>query len=263
MWLNFFNKTEVAYRRMNKHKAIFQEIAQRLLERLRIIKLKPQQILDLTLNFPYTVSELTNHYQEAQTIVVSTNEIALEYVKRGKQTKNTELLCCSSFEAIPLSNHSVDIIVANLLLPWINDHGAFLKEIKRLLKPGGLFIFSSLGPDTLKELSDYLSEPSDVIGQGKLLDMHILGDLLMQTGLSEPVIEMEMLQVKYPRFSKMVKELSVLNLLSTTKTLSVKPLLKEFNLTFEIIYGHAWQFLQQQKPDTGEVFISVDKIIRR
>lgn len=189
MFLNLFsNKREAVYKIYDKQAVIFQEIAKRLLERLAIIKIQPQAMLDLTMGISYTASTLSKQYPDTRMIIAAEDSLALNYMRKKKLNKSSKIatIVCCNFTKIPLAERSIDLIVANLLLPWCTNPVEFFTEVKRLLKPGGLFIFSGLGPDTLKELTDYLQQPADVAIKGSLVDMHVIGDNLMQTGFSEP-----------------------------------------------------------------------------
>ncbi|MDF2867853.1 MAG: biotin biosynthesis protein BioC [Gammaproteobacteria bacterium] len=266
MFLNLFrNKHEIAYKTYDKHAVVFQEISKRLLERLAIIKIQPQTTLDLIMGVSYTSLALSKQYPDAQMIVASDDQFALNYLQKKQRLRFNKIqpIVCTTFAEVALPDGSVDLIVANLLLPWCENLVGLFTEVKRLLKPGGLFIFSSLGPDTLKELTRYLQQPFEVSIKDTLLDMHLIGDELMQVGFSEPVMEMEMLQVNYTNLDKLLEELTVLKLLSSADFRPITPLANELNTSLEVIYGHAWQPKQRVKSDTGEVYISIDQIIKR
>ncbi len=265
MFLNLLtDKREVTYKIYDKQAVIFQEIAKRLLERLAIIKIQPRTMLDLSMGISYTASTLSKQYPEAQMIVAGEDYFALDYMRKKKLPKSSEMgaIVCANFSKIPLAQQSMDLIVANLLLPWCENPVGFFTEVKRLLKPGGLFIFSSLGPDTLKELTNYLQRPADLAIKDGLVDMHVIGDELMQTGLSEPVMEAELLQVNYKNFNKLLEELKVLKLLNSSSAILGRPV-NNFSVTLEVVYGHAWQPEPLIKPDGHEVYIPIEKIVRR
>ena len=83
----------------------------------------------------------------------------------------------------PLVNSSVDLIFANLLMPWINNLSFFLHEIKRVLKKDGLFMFTSLGPDSLNNLKMAWSTIDNNSHVNNFIDMHIIGDQILNAGL--------------------------------------------------------------------------------
>ena len=264
MFLNLLaNKREVSYKIYYKQAVIFQEIAKRLLERLAIIKIQPRTGLDLSMGISYTASTLSKQYPEAQMIVAAEDYFALDYMRKRKLLKSSDgAIVCANFSKIPLAQQSMDLIVANLSLPWCANPVGFFTEVKRLLKPGGLFIFSSLGPDTLKELTGYLQQSADLAIKDGLVDMHVIGDELMQTGFSEPVMEAELLQVNYKNFNKLLEELKVLKLLNSSSAMLGRPV-NNFSITLELVYGHAWQPEPFIKPDGHEVYIPIEKIVRR
>jgi len=251
------------YKSLDKRAIVFQEINQRLLERLGIIKIQPKTIVNLFSGIPYVSRELAGLYPNADIFLMGDDELAIKYAQKSQKLASSKLqtLVYPTLTELPLAKASVDLLVANLLLPWSTDLKPLLAEIRRLLKPGGLFIFSSLGPDTLKELTTYLPANFSITIKDNLLDMHVIGDLLMQEGLSEPVMEMEMLQVNYRKLSGLVDELSCLNLLSLPKT-TLNSSNAQIAVSFEVIYGHAWQPTGIKAGTLGESYIAVDMIKR-
>jgi len=134
---------------------------------------------------------------------------------------------------LPLPDHSVDLIIANLILPWCNDLGVLFTEWQRALRPNGLLLFSSLGPDTLREW-----EFGDKLVP-HFIDMHNIGDLLTQMQWSDPVLDVDYVTLSYREINTLFSDLEINGFLKSRET----PLssTKEKHLaTYEVIYGSAW-----------------------
>jgi malonyl-CoA O-methyltransferase len=154
-----------------------------------------------------------------------------------------------------------ELLFSNLALPL--NHTELLptfKNFKHLLKADGLLLFSTLGPDTLQELSQNFTA-SDYF-----IDMHNIGDYLLQTGFSMPVMEMEKITMIYHHMSDLVEDLKMLGLdklITADKCLHSTA--EKLSITYEVIYGHAWQAaLTHEVPvsTTGETMIPISKITR-
>lgn len=133
---------------------------------------------------------------------------------------------------------SVDLIFANLYLPWVEDLNVVFRIWRELLQPEGLLMFSSLGPDTFSEMREALSE----IVQIKVIDMHDLGDELVHARFADPVLDVEYQSVSYQELQTLISELTITNLISPPPAgFSLEKNTSDtYTLTYEIIYGHAW-----------------------
>lgn len=237
---------------------IQQEVGVRLLERLDLIKLDPAVILDLGSGTGFFTSALSQKYPKAHIIKLDIAEHMLHF----SSPKNS---ICGDGENLPLKNHSVDFIFSNCVFHWFVNPQKVLAEIRRVLKPEGLLLFSTFGPDTLKELRESFSTIDQQTHVNNFIDMHHIGDMLVQTQLHDPVMDMEMITLTYKNLMGLMRDIKDTgeNLvyrqeprgLSTKKTLdklidAYEYYRTEDNLlpaTFEVIYGHAWA--------SGETFL--------
>lgn len=149
--------------------------------------------------------------------------------------------------SMPLDKQSVDLIVSNLALYQSSAVGELLQSLALALKPEGLLLFTTLGPDTFKELS---------LTHDAFFDMHDIGDALIHCQLMEPVMDMEYLTLQYASLALLQDDLSSLGLILDVKTVPNEA-------TIELIYGHAWASPQKNTAslnEYGEAVVSVDAI---
>ncbi|NKB76401.1 MAG: methyltransferase domain-containing protein [Gammaproteobacteria bacterium] len=151
---------------------------------------------------------------------------------------------------------STDLVVINLQMAWL-DFEALLKEAKRVLRPSGMLFFSTLGPDTLGELSYAWGKVDELAHVHPFVDMHFIGDTLVKLGMSKPIVDTDWLTVEYPNTEVLLDDLKqegFANVLSTRrKTLTGKTRFKMFKkslwemcgksgvlpVSFEIVFGFA------------------------
>jgi len=156
---------------------------------------------------------------------------------------------CADLAALPLAADSIDLAWSNMALHWIAEPLAALRELHRVLAPEGLLMFSTLGPDTLKELRAAAGEPR----VHAFVDMHDLGDMLVACGFSAPVMDMETLQIAYRGPDQLLDDLRRSGQTSARvdrpRGLAGRRFLQGLRVSlgdaprasFEIVYGHAWK----------------------
>ena len=98
------------------------------------------------------------------------------------------------------------IIFTNLLMPWVDNLPLFFAEINRILKKDGLFIFSTLGPDSLQNIKSIWNKIDDYEHVNPFIDMHIIGDLILKSGLGDPVLDTDKLTINYKNISKSISK---------------------------------------------------------
>lgn len=155
-------------------------------------------------------------------------------------------------DIIFLKDHSVDLIFSNLALPGSLDFQAQFKKWFQLLKPNGLLLFSTFGPDTLKELSHHgLS----------LMDMHHVGDELIHANFVDPVLDVENITVTYSELAKLNQELFEMGMIARELSDLTLNEHHQYVLTYEVIYAHAFApALTERMDETGVVKIPLSRI---
>jgi len=226
------------------------EVGARLRERLDYIKIEPKRILDAGSGPGREARALAARYRGAHVVAL---DYALAMLPRrgvlqrlvGKGT----LAVCADMTRLPLQSESVGLAWCNMALHWLNDPLAAFREFERVLAPGGLFMFSTLGPDTLKELRAAAGEAR----VHAFADMHDLGDMLVATGLTNPVMEMELLTVDYTGSGQLIADLRASGQTNARadrrRGLSPRAFGERLRaaldaaprMTYEVVYGHAWK----------------------
>ncbi|MCY7386811.1 MAG: malonyl-ACP O-methyltransferase BioC [Burkholderiales bacterium] len=265
------------------------EIADRLFERLQYIKLQPATVLDVGCGTGYATAKLRERYTEANIIgldlapqmLVTARSQAKSASWLKRVTGRAPSLCwlCSDAESLPFKNESIDFVMSNLTLQWCNPE-IVAKEVVRVLKPNGLFMFTTLGPDTLKELRAAFRAVDDKPHVNKFVDMHDIGDILVHAGFADPVMDQEVITLTYNELKPLLKELkgigahNVQNGRSTglmgryrwqRMVTAYEAFRKGERLpaTYEVVYGHARKpaFMKRKTID-GQQTIDINEFKR-
>lgn len=191
------------------------EAGTQMLERLQFMTLQPKNIYVTGVEGDYFAELLKISYPNAEIIIDLDGE---KIVKQEEQ--------------------SVDLIFANLALPWCKEIKKIFFQWRHLLRAEGILMFSSFGPDTLIELREKYAD--NLLPD--LIDMHNMGDELVRAKFADPVLDVEYLTVTYRDLKKLLVELQATNMLSQDLTeIHILPNEKGiFSLTYELVYGHAF-----------------------
>jgi malonyl-CoA O-methyltransferase len=219
------------------------EVAARMLERLDYVKLAPRRLLDAGSGPPDRA--LGRRYPGAQAVAVDFALGMLRAGKRGLFSRNPQRVC-ADLARLPIAGGAVDLVWCNMALHWLGDPRAALAEFQRVLAPEGLLMFSTLGPDTLKELRG----AAGAARVHAFTDMHDLGDMLVGAGFNAPVMDMEMIEIAYARPAGLLEDLRASGQTSARadrpRGLAGRRWAERLRAglapraTFEVVYGHAW-----------------------
>jgi malonyl-CoA O-methyltransferase len=260
-----------------------------LLDRLSLVTLQPKRILDLGVGTGRNLTLLAKRYPNAQMLALDIAPAMLQHARQRYQKEsglkrwlpysNTPFYLAGDAEKLPLADNSVDLVFANLALQWCDPRMSFA-EIQRILRPDGLLMFTTLGPDTLRELRQAWAEVDDYPHVNMFYDMHDVGEAMMAAGLAEPVLDTDRYTLTYDSAMALMKDLKVLGARNVNsgrrRGLTGKNTIKHVGdayeafrrdgilpATYEVVYGHAWGAqLKQQKID-GKVRIPIDQILHR
>jgi len=218
-----------------------------MLERLDYVKLAPRRILDAGSGPGRDARALASRYRGAELIAL---DYALAMLPRpgrlARWLRRGVMPLCADFTRLPLASQSVELVWSNMGLHWVNDPLAAFREFERVLGGEGLLMFSTLGPDTLKELRAAASGSR----VHAFTDMHDLGDMLVAAGLTSPVMDMELVHVDYASGAQLLADLRSSGQTNARadrarglrgrgflESLRAAPL----RATYEVVYGHAWK----------------------
>jgi malonyl-CoA O-methyltransferase len=184
-----------------------QRVRAELLERLQYFVLDPQCILDLGAGTCQGSLALHRRFARARVIALDIAPGMLRASPRpGWPRRRFERVCADAY-ALPLASRSVDLVYSNLMLQWCDRPELVFRELARVLKPGAPFVFTSFGPDTLKQLRLAWESVDQGIHVSQFPDMPQLGAALMHAGLAEPVMDVEPHQLLYPDARALMREL--------------------------------------------------------
>jgi len=262
--------------------ALQTEIRAQLLDRLKLVRLAPTAILDLGAGTGHATKALKRLYPRAQVIAL---DVALGMLREARRQRSLlhrfHRVCASAFR-LPLRDRSVDLVYSNLMLQWCDEPDEVFAEIQRVLKPHGLFTFTSFGPDTLQELRRSWAEVDAHTHVNHFIDMHDLGDALVRARLAEPVMDMERYTLTYPSVMGLLQDLKAIGAHNVTtgrrRGLTGKESLAGMQrayeasrrdgvlpATYEVVFGQAWRGEDpaQRVGTPGEVRISPASIGHR
>ena len=186
--------------------AVHTEARNRLLERLGPLGLNPRRVLDLGSATGKATARLAERYPDAQIVSVDLCGPMAERTRRRCRQLRSAMPVVGDAQRLPLATDSMDLVFANLVLPWCDPRAVFA-ELARVLRDGGLALFSSVGPDTLCEVRRAWAQVDGFVHVHGFVDMHDLGDLMARAGLAEPVVDVDRLRVTYRALPGLVSDL--------------------------------------------------------
>ena len=190
-----------------QHDVLEREVEQLLLDRLGFYLQTPQRVVDVGAGTGRGTAALKKRYPKAEVIAIDTAVPMLQAARHHSGWLRPFLRVAAEATALPLADDSVDILHANLCFQWVNDLAALFAECTRVLKPGGFLVFSTLGPDTLKELRAAWAEVDEASHVSRFLDMHDVGDAVLAAGLRDPVLDVQYITLTYSQPRKLLEEL--------------------------------------------------------
>lgn len=191
--------------------ALQERVRNDLADRLRELKLAPLHVLDLGAGTGHATRALKRLYPRALTVAVDIAPGMLARAKaQSRWLRRFERVRADAY-TLPFRDGSFNVVFSSLMLQWCDDLDAVFAEIARVLRPGGVLLFSTFGPGTLAELREAWSV-SDAPGNhvNHFFDPHALGSALMHAGLSEPVLDVDRTVVGYPDVLTLMRELKAI-----------------------------------------------------
>lgn len=280
-------------KRVESSNFLRREIAARMRDKLELIKLMPQRVLDAGCGEGADLVQLQDKFPDSHLLGVDASFAMLASGVQNQQVAKSSLgrflgnlfasnlgtgshsgIACADFSRLPLASNSVDLIWSNLALHWHPQPDQVFAEWRRVLRTDGVLTFSCFGPDTLVELRQAFSTIDQFPHSLPFVDMHDFGDMLVNCGLSTPVMNMEKLTLTYETVDKLFSDVRALGgnpLMTRRQGLlgkhAYRALRSELEknrdrdgripITFEVIYGHAFKPLPQ-KLASGESIVHLN-----
>lgn len=243
-----------------------------MLERLDYVRVAPRRILDAGSGPSREAKALAARYRGAQLVAL---DFSLEMLRasRGRFDffrSSPARRVCADFTRMPIAGGAVELLWSNMALHWASEPLDAFKEFNRVLGTEGLLMFSTLGPDTLKELR----AAAGAARVHRFIDMHDLGDRLVAAGFAAPVMDMEMITMSYSDAEALLRDLRASGqtnaradrprglagkgfLAGLRDNLAAAAQGGRVSATFEVVYGHAWKGAPRPRSD-GRAVVRLD-----
>ncbi|HEV2703438.1 MAG TPA: malonyl-ACP O-methyltransferase BioC, partial [Steroidobacteraceae bacterium] len=187
-----------------------------LLSRLDLIRIEPKVVVDLGCGTGLGTRKLKDRYRAATVIGLDAAPGMLRETRRRSGWLRPLQRVCADVYQLPFRDGAVTLLFSNLVLQWCDDLDGALREIRRVLAPGGFFAFTTFGPDTLRELRDAWAAADGGTHVSGFRDMHDIGDAVTRAGLAEPVMDVERLTMVYPDVAAITRDLRVIGARNAT-----------------------------------------------
>ena len=272
------------------------EVGNRLLERFDMMRIAPSVVLDVGCGPGTHTAALAARFPDATVIAIDQSPAMVARAaplvpKRGwlarltsasgKAGKGETRGLVADMNALPLPREHADVLWSNFALQWANDLPALFAEWSRVLKVGGVMMFTAPGPDTLIELRRAISRDEAEADKRvhKFTDLHDMGDMLVHAGFADPVMDMEVITLEYTTTAALWRDVKAQGannamqtrsrgLMTPRKLRAIDAALDAgrrdggpIRISVEVIYGHAWK-MAPKKTAEGHGIVRLESIGR-
>ena len=268
-----------AARSFDQAAVLHREVRDGLLGRLDLTTLVPGIVVDAGCATAHTARALQRRYPKAKVLAVDSSLEMLRSASRQQTWLNPFARLCADATRLPLKDGSVDLLVSNLMLQWCDPDAAFA-EFRRVLAPNGLLTFSTLGPDTLRELRTAWASADSANHVHLFMDMHDLGDALVRAGFASPVLDVERITLRYTDVATVAADLKATGARNATSSRArgltgrkkfatmqagYEALRTDGRLTatYEVVFAHAWVPNRPARSSDDGSVVSLEEIKRR
>lgn len=266
----------------DRHDFLQREVAARALERLDYVAVQPARILDIGSGTGRCARALASRYKRAAVVQC---DLAMGMLKQARSQErrffSRQHFVAGDIEHLPFRDGLFQLAFSSLALQWCQDLLAAFAEVRRSLAAGGLFMFTTLGPDTLQELRKAWASVSSAPHVNQFLDMHDIGDTLIGAGFGDPVMETEYLTVPYDDVMTLMRDLKGIGASNSSaeraRGMFGRRSLAELQAayeserradgklpaTYEVVYGHAWAVEGRRRQPQDVHTFPLEKLRRR
>jgi len=256
--------------RCERSQFLRREISGRMFERLSLIKTHPSRLLDAGCGEGDDLLSLKQAFPEAALFGMDASTAMLGLSQHRSQQAQSRMkkllrrwragaaaaealhLACADFGRLPLAASSMDLLWSNLALHWHPQPHRVLREWARVLRVEGLLMFSAFGPDTFAELRKAYVSVGLAPAVLPFVDLHDYGDMMVEAGFADPVMDMEKLNITYSSSSE---------LLADVRSFGGNPLQeRQAGLTGRTAFAALKQALEEQKAADGRLSLSVEVV---
>lgn len=252
---NAFSNSASTY---NDAAILQKEILSRLIDRLKTLQPTADKLLDVGSGTGLACEEVSRLYGSDSYFAY---DFALPMLKLSQQQYQqiNQRSVCGDAESLPYKEKTFDVVFSASTYQWVNDIGNAFVSGYEALKDNGLFVFSTFGPDTLRELRECFAAVDRQQHVSSFIDMQELGDGLLATGFHAPVMESEIITIEYSSPQQLLRDLRATGATNHLQERSrnfmgkskLKNMLGEYEklvlsngkypATYEVLYGHGWK----------------------
>ncbi len=233
------------------------QVAEEMLERLQSVALKPTRVIDVGCGTGFCTRRLHKVWPSAQITGLDLSAGMVQQASRRKGWFSRQSYCRADASFLPVNDAAVDVVFSSLMLQWCEPLTVFA-EFRRVLNDDGLLMFSTFGPDTLKELRQSWASIDDRPHVIDFPDMHDHGDALLHAGFREPVMDVDRFTLTYSDVLGLLRDLHGIGsrntmaarrtgLMSRDRLRRLEEAYQQFAdnegrlpASYEVVYGHAW-----------------------
>lgn len=256
----------------DEYAVLQRQIAEEMLERLSSVTIKPERVIDVGCGTGFCTRRLHKTWPSAHITGLDLASSMVQQASGQKGWLSKQSYCQADATVLPVRTASMDVVFSNLMLQWCDPVAAF-SEFRRVLKDDGLLMFSSFGPDTLKELRQSWAAVDKRPHVIDFADMHDHGDALLQAGFREPVMDVDRYTLTYSDVLGLLRDLHGIgsrNVMPGRRSgLMGREALRNLEqayqqladnegrlpASYEVVYGHAWS---GGRPAGSRAEVSVD-----
>ena len=185
-------------------------VREELLSRLDGVNLAPLSVLDLGAGTGIATARLKQRYRKAQVVAADIAPGMLHEARRHSRFWRPIRRVAADALRLPFKAQSFDLVFSSLMFQWCDVPDLAFAEVQRVLKPGGLLLFSSFGPETLRELRQSWAGVDDAVHVNQFIDMLDLGGALQRSGFAEPVLDVDRHVLSYANAPALMHELKAI-----------------------------------------------------